>query len=436
MTMMTTGIEAETETETDGTGIGTTVTTETAGTGMATAGASRACSLAIVALLLLVPTHAIAQGASAASPPTVQDVLRFLVTNQGVQTSAFDKDREAADATRDTLTRALLSSVATLPVSTSSSGFSYRLNPALGTVERASETFGPFFVERALTAGEGQASLGFTVQYASFGSLDGNNLRTGELTTTANRFSDEPAPFDVETLTLGITTKTATFFGNVGVSDRVDLGVAVPVVSLNVNGSRLNTYRGQTLLQARGAAATVGLADIAVRTKIRLTNEGPGAVSAGIEARLPTGREEDLLGAGAMAMRFMGLASAESGPTSVHGNFALGFGGIGREISYGGAVAVAASPRMTVIGEVLARRIAGIQRIAAVSAPHPRLRGVETSRLMPVGGDQTSAFAVAGVKWNVSSTWLLHANVLMPLSNSGLTTTFTPTVAMDYSFAR
>jgi hypothetical protein len=419
--------------------IATTVATATTGiarTRTARADGAKWRSYAILALLLSLPCRAFAQGGATAAQPTVQDILRFLVTNQGVQTGAFDKDREAADATRDTLTRALLSSVATLPVGTSSSGFTYRLNPALGTVERASETFGPFFVERALTAGEGQASLGFTLQYASFGSLDGNHLRTGELTTTANRFSDEAAPFDVETLTLGITTKTATFFGNVGVGDRVDLAVAVPVVSLSVNGSRLNTYRGQTLLQARASADTVGLADIAVRSKVRLTNEGPGAVSAGVEARLPTGREEDLLGAGQMAMRFMGLASAESGPTSIHGNFTLGFGGIGREVSYGGAVAVAASPRMTVIGEVLARRITGIQRITAVAAPHPRLRGVETTRLMPIGEDQMSAFAVAGMKWNVSSTWLLHANVLVPLSDSGLTATFTPTIAIDYSFAR
>ena len=411
----------------------TTTMTTTEGAGDATGGAG---SVAVLALLLLFPAQALAQSGAAASQPAVQDILRFLVTNQGVQTSAFDKDRAAADATRDTLTRALLSSVATLPVSTSSSGFSYRLNPALGTVERASETFGPFFVERALTAGAGQASIGFTLQYASFGSLDGNHLRTGELTTTANRFTDESAPFDVETLTLGITTKTATFFGNVGVSDRVDLSVAVPIVSLSINGSRLNTYRGQTLLQARASAATVGLADIAVRSKVRLTNEGPAAVAGGVEVRLPTGREEDLLGAGQTAMRFMGLASAESGPTSVHGNFTVGFGGIGREVSYGAAVAVAASPRMTVIGEVLARRIAGIQRITAVAAPHPRLRGVETTRLMPAGEHQTSSFAVAGVKWNVGSTWLLHANVLMPLSDSGLTATFTPTIALDYTFAR
>jgi hypothetical protein len=417
-------------------GAGGTARTRTERTRTARTRTARAVSGAVLALALLLPGSALAQSGNAAPQPNVQDILRFLVTNQGVQTSDFDKDRAAADATRDTLTRALLASVATLPVSTSSSGFSYRLNPTLGTVERASETFGPFFVERALTAGAGQASLGFTLQYASFGSLDGNHLRTGELTTTANRFTDEAEPFDVETLTLGITTKTATFFGNVGITDRVDIGVAVPVVSLSMNGSRLNQYRGQTLLQARAAAETVGLADVAVRSKVRFTGEGPAAVAGGVEIRLPTGREEDLLGAGQMATRVMGIASAESGPMSVHGNVTLGFGGIGREVSYGGAVALAATPRMTVIGEVLARRINGLQGIGEVAAPHPRLRGVQTTRLMPVGDDQTSAFAVAGMKWNVGSTWLLHANVLMPLSDSGLTARFTPTVAMDYSFAR
>jgi hypothetical protein len=393
-----------------------------------------AVAIAVSALALTGRPAAAQDNGDAAQ--TVQDILGFLVTNQGVQTSDFDTDREAAAATRDTLTGALLSSMATLPVSSSASGFTYRLNPALGTVERASETFGPFFVERALTVGAGQASVGFTLQYAAFNSLDGHPLRNGELVTTANGFSDEAAPFDVETLTLSITRKTTTLFGNVGVTDRVDVGVAVPLVSLSVNGSRLNTYRGQTALQARAAATTVGLADIALRSKVRLTADGPAAVAAGAEVRLPTGREEDLLGAGTMALRLMGLASAESGRASIYGNVTVGFGGIGREMSYGGAVAVAATPRLTVIGELLARRVAGLHRIAEVSAPHPRIIGVTTTRLMPSGGDQTAAFAVAGMKWNVSSTWLLHANLLMPLTNSGLTARLTPSIAIDYSFAR
>jgi hypothetical protein len=392
-------------------------------------------AIALTIALTSIPVYTAAQEPAGAEM-TVQDILGFLVTNQGVETSDFDRDREAAEATRLTLSRTLLSAVATLPVASSSSGFSYRLNPTLGTVERASQTFGPFFVERALTAGAGQASLGFTFHYASFRSLDGNDLRDGEFVTVANQFADEPEPFDIETLTLNITTRTATFYGNVGVSDRVDLGVAVPLLQLDIDGTRLNTYRGRTLLQARATAQTVGLADIAVRTKVRLTGDGPATVAAGAEVRLPTGREEDLLGVGDAALRLMGLASYEAGAASVHGNFVLGTGGIGREISYGGALAVAASPRLTLVGEMVGRTIDGIQRITETIAPHPRIRGVQTMRLTPAGEDQMTTFAVAGFKWNVSGTWLLHGNVLMPLTDSGLTARFTPSVALDYSFSK
>jgi hypothetical protein len=399
---------------------------------------------AAAAVLLLAPVCAYAQSETG-SPRTVQDILRILLSPVGLPSGDFEKDREAAETTSATLTRALLSAIATLPVSTSASGFTYRLNPMLGTVERASETFGPFFVERALTAGAGQASLGFTFQYASFSSLDGNDLKDGQFVTIANQFSDEPQPFDVETLTLDVDTSSATFYGNVGLNDRIDVGVAVPAVRLNIRGTRVSTYRGQTLDQRRARAETVGLADIAVRSKVRLTGGGPGAIAAGVEVRLPTGREEDLLGAGEAALRVQGLASAEAGRTSVHGNVTLGTGGVGREISFGGALALAATPQFTIVGEVLARRIAGVQRISAVVAQHPSIGCpdrsrtecvVNTTRLIPNGEDQTTAFAVTGFKWNVGGTWLLHGHVLWPMTDSGLTTRMTPTIALDYSFTR
>jgi hypothetical protein len=304
-------------------------------------------------------------------------------------------------------------------------------------VERASETFGPFFTERALTAGSGQASFGFTYQQASFRSLDGNNLRDGSFVTVANQFVDEPAPFDIETLTLNITTRTTTFFGNVGISDRVDLGVAVPLLRLDIEGSRLNTYRGLSVPKARATARTVGLADVAVRSKVRLTGAGgPGAVAAGFEVRIPTGREEDLLGAGDLSVRVTGLASYEAGPASFHGNLSIGAGGVGGEVSYGGAAAMAASPRLTLVGEYVARRIEGVQAITETFAPHPRIVGVQTMRLTPAGDTQTTSFAVAGFKWNVGGTWLVHGNVLVPVTERGLTARFTPTIAIDYSFAR
>src|SRR3954462_4928771 len=132
----------------------------------------QAAAIAIAASLACVPP---------AHAQTLGDVLGFLVTNQSVQTGSVERDRDAAQATSDTISRALRANLATIPVPTSSGGFVYRLNPELGTVERASQSFGPFFVERALTAGRQQASFGLTFQHLRFDSLGGASLRDGTL---------------------------------------------------------------------------------------------------------------------------------------------------------------------------------------------------------------------------------------------------------------
>src|SRR5580765_2921907 len=131
--------------------------------------------------------------ASVAGAQSVSDVLTFLVTNQSVQTGNVARDRNAAQATSDTIGRALLANLATLPAPSTSAAFQYRLNPELGTVERATQTFGPSFVERAQTAGRHQVSFGLAFQYLRFDTLDGRSLRDGSLVTTANKFSDEAA---------------------------------------------------------------------------------------------------------------------------------------------------------------------------------------------------------------------------------------------------
>src|SRR5689334_11703830 len=149
---------------------------------------SRARSAAaLIAAWCLGAIPAVAQDAGA----HVTDVVRFLVTNQSVDTGEASRDRAAATAASDTIGRALLASVATLPTSASSAGFVYRFNPALGTLERTSVSFGPDVVERASTSGRGRVALGATWQYRSFTELDGRELGNSTLTTTANRFVDE-----------------------------------------------------------------------------------------------------------------------------------------------------------------------------------------------------------------------------------------------------
>lgn len=382
---------------------------------------------------------AIASVLSAVAPASAQsvgDVLKFLVTNQSVSTGSVERDRQAALATSVTISRALAANLATLPVTSSSGAFVYRLNPELGTVERATHTFGPFFTERASTAGRHEASFGLTLQHLRFTSLDGRDLRDGSLVTIANQFTDETSPFDVDRLTLNVDASVATLYANVGLSDRLDVGIAAPFVALTLDGSRVNSYRGRAFTQATGKARAIGVADLVLRTKYAVFADQANGLAVAVDLRLPTGRHEDLLGAGSTSIRFSAIGSAEQGSVSEHASAGVSVGGLAREISYGGAVAIAASGRLSLIGELLGRRIDSPGHIVPVTAPHPGLSGVQTIRLTPDASHLHLLTVVPGLKWNVTETWVLAANVSLPVTSAGLTARITPFIGLDYSVAR
>ena len=375
-------------------------------------------------------------GTTAVEAQTVSDVLTFLLNNQSVQTGSVERDRQAALATTATISRALIANLATLPVPSSSSGFVYRFNSELGTMERASQNFGPFFVERAVTAGRGAVSFGVAFQQFRFTSLDGQHLRDGTLVTTANQFVDETAPFDVDRLTLDINASMATLYGSVGVGDRVEFGFAAPFLALDLSGSRVDTYRGQTFTQAQAEAHAAGLADIVLRSKVVVYQEEGSGLAGAVDVRLPTGRAEDLLGAGTPSVKFSAIGSLEGERISSHANAGFTFGGLAREFSAAAAIAAPAAARLTIDGEVLARIIDGTGGIISVAAPHPTLQDVQTLRLVPAGSRLTMVSVVTGFKWNLADTWVLAGSVTIPLTSDGLTSPFTPFIGLDYMLGR
>jgi hypothetical protein len=376
----------------------------------------------------------VATSGPALAQQTPADVISFLVTNQSVPTGDFQKDQAAAAATRDTIERALLVNLASAPIATSSSGFVYRLDPEIGTVTRVSDSFGTFFVERAMTSGRGRASFGASGTAAGYDRLDGLNLRDGSLVTTANQFRDESAPFDTEALTLKIRTSTLTFFGAYGVTDRLEIGGALPLVQLHIDGSRLNVYRGESFVQATGTASASGVADAAVRAKYRVVSTRTAGFAVATEVRLPTGDEQQLLGAGKAAIRLMGIGSVENSRVGAHGNLAIVRGGVSNEVDGSGAITFAATPKVTVAGELLFRRLSDLREVTAVSAPHPTISGVSTLRLVPGTSTASLTSAVSGIKWNVHATMVLTAEVLWRMGNGGLTAPVTPTISLDYLF--
>ena len=385
-----------------------------------------ASTMTIAVFVLLAPRVADAQ-------QSVSDVLSFLVTNRSIPTGDFVRDEQAAIATRDTISKLLVLELATLP-SSSGGGFTYRLDPALGTVIRASDSFGPLFTERSLLAGRGRASFGMSFSSVSYDNIDGRSLRDGTLVSTASIFRGDTTPFDVETITLKFRTDTVTLNGTVGITDQLDISAGIPFIRLNLEGERVDNYRGQQLLQASGSASTAGLGDIVLRARYNMYRSGASGMAVGAEVRLPTGDEEDLLGTGSTSITPRFIGSYEQDRVGIHGEVGYTLRGVSEALTYAGAVTAVAAPRLTLVGELLGRRLNAVGRLVETTLPHPRLAGVDTVRLTSSDETADRLLVVAGFKWNIASTWLLTANVLRPLTDVGLNARWVPSVTFDYWF--
>ena len=388
------------------------------------------------ALLSAVVILSIGTATPSSAQQTVTDVLTFLLTNRSIPTGDFVRDEQAAAATSDILGRFLALELATVPVSSSSGGFTYRLDPTLGTVVRSSDSFGPFFAERSLTAGRHQASFAVGYRTTTFDNIDGRNLRDGTMVSTASILRGEAAPFDIETVTLRIRTDTMTLTGNYGVTDRLDIGGAVPFVRLSLRGQRVDTYRGRELLQATGSGSASGLGDVVVRVKYNLLRSGASGLAVAGEARLPTGNELDLIGAGRTSLTPRLIGSYEHARVGIHGELGYSFREESGTLGYAVAATVVAASRLTLVGELSGLRLSGLARLTETTQAHPRLVGVDTIRLTGVDQATNRILAVAGVKWNIVNTWLLTANVRRPLTDVGLNAGWVPTITLDYAFGR
>ena len=371
-----------------------------------------------------------------AAQQTVSEVLSFLLTNRSIPTGDFVQDARAAAATRDTISTFLLVELASLPVASSVSAFTYRLDPNLGMPVRSSNTFGPFLVERSLTSGRLRGSFALIHHRVSFDTIDGRSLKDGTLVAIAGRLRGEAQPFDVETISLDIATRTTTILGTFGVTDRLDIGAALPIVSLSLSGRRVDTYRGTALEQAIGSASATGVGDVMIRGKYNVFRQEGNGVAVGGEARLPTGNEANLLGAGATSIKPALIGSLERERFAAHANLGYAVGGLSDGLVYGGAITVLGTPRLTLVGEMAGRRLSSASSLTETSDPHPSLVGVETLRLTSVERSTHRMVGLIGVKWNVASTLLLSANVVRPLTSAGLNARWVPTFALDYSFER
>jgi hypothetical protein len=383
------------------------------------------------------------------------------------------------------------SQLANFPLGSSSGGFTYTFDPSTGAYIRSSSSFGPSFTERALTLGRRRFSVGMNYQHTSFSSFGGEDLGNGSIafylphTDCCNAAAPPPSPLTpgfegdwMETaLDISTTTDTFAFFANVGLTDRLDVGVAVPFTHVKLD----TTVHATILRLATGANALVhtfetgsdviakdftssgtasGVGDVVLRTKYSLYHRGGSAVAGALDLRLPTGDDANLLGLGTTQAKFYVIASTEKGMFSPHVNFgytASGSGervgaygvpvqGVSDEVNYAGGVEFIPSPNVTVIGDVIGRTLRGAgtvdsQAISlqygpnATSTTNP-ISGQPYRELAWTPGNLNLVLGSAGVKYNPAGNVLLSGNVLFPLTSGGLKSKVAFVLGVDIAFGQ
>ena len=120
-----------------------------------------------------------------------------------------------------------------VPLPSPASGFTYRLDPSTGVFQRTTQSFGPILAERAETVGARRVSFGFAAQRFTFDTVEGLNLNQVPAVFTHDNAQLLGGRQDVVTTVNSIeaTVSHFTTFVTLGISDRFDVSLAVPIVS-------------------------------------------------------------------------------------------------------------------------------------------------------------------------------------------------------------
>jgi hypothetical protein len=389
-----------------------------------------------------------------------------------------------------TLGTAIATQLAILPIISPASGFTYKYNSGTGAFERTTNTFGPIYTERAETIGRGKLYFGVSYQRFRFDSLDGIDLHNipsvfRHISNTGPNGTASPYEKDVIRATNNITFNMdqTMLFGTVGVTDRIDVSLAVPIVSarmgassddeiIRVSGEVNNPHQfdaAGSLRKVYGAkGSATGIGDVTVRIKGNVFQGEAFRVALGLDIRTPTGSARELLGSGSTGIKpfiavsagkriaphvnigyqyngrsilagnltgttisedASGSTTIQNGPATkghVPGNF---FFAVGADVGL--------TSRLTLAFDYLGQTVFNAPRVFRQTTTTEAGPGA-TSLPDIVGRRETVTLnsGAAGVKVNLFGGLLLTADILFRLDNNGLRQSVTPLIGLSRTFGR
>jgi hypothetical protein len=369
---------------------------------------------------------------------------------------------------------AIAASVGNVPIATTSGGVTFRFEG--GIPVKTSLSSGPIFAERAQTLGRGRASVGigrsafrfttlrgvpmdnisliFThenVDFAGCAAANGGDCALMGIPTLEN----EIMPFR---LNLAVDVTVSTLYATYGVTDRLDVGVIVPLVSTKMHGESTaqiipfgpppavhffgGTPSDPVLSASRMVeGSALGLGDVAVRVKLGVHDSPTSGVALLGEARFGTGSADDLLGSGAFSARGLAVISGRIESFAPHLNIGYLYHSRTAERTWNDAVLVTGgfdqllSDRVTLAADVVSELQVGRSRLqlpGPVTYDRPYHRVIEPTTIPDQRDDLiTGSF---GAKLALPRGFTLVGNALVPLNRGGMRPDiiYTTGVALDF----
>jgi hypothetical protein len=402
-------------------------------------------------------------------------VLAANTANPAQSHDAHFRSQENAQGILRQLNAGIAAQLSTFPLGSSSGGFTYTFDETVGVYNRTTDSFGPIFAERPLTAGKGKLSFAVNYQHGTWDRFEGQDLQGGDLQLylTHEDTNNDSGTTDLwfegdiirADLSVDLKTDTTVFFANYGLGERLDVGVAVPLQRVDLSAridtsiERLATGADPFIVHQFGSGGTEftypesgsasGLGDVLIRAKWNLFRGTAASAALGSDLRLPTGKEEDLLGSGATQVKLYGVVGGSPGRFSPRASLGYTFssggsdftGDLPDELNYTAGFDLALHPRFTIAADFLGRTLLDAQRLVQQDRTFRyRLRTdptiLQTTRTTPgtESGSLGLYLASVGFKINPIGRLLVVGNLLISLGDGGLQDDITPVVGIDYSF--
>ena len=370
-----------------------------------------------------------------------------------------------------TIGDALGASIGNIPIGSTSGSESFQF--VGGVPVRTSTSAGPIFAERAQTLGKGRALVGISRTAFRFATLRGVDLHDIQLTFTHQNvdfpgcdaaFAGDCTKYGVPAfendamdfrLSMDLDVRVTSAYVTYGVTDRVDVGIVLPIVQADFQGesfAQLAPFGGTTsahyfsgsptnpVLSAsrQSLGSSAGLGDVALRAKVNLRQTSDASVAVLLDARFPSGSEDDLLGSGKFAGRLLGIIDTRIGDFAPHAN--VGYLLHAGERQNDAVLATVGFDQLirqnvTLAVDLVSDLQVGDSKLilpATVNYESPFRRSLNPTNIPTIRDDIVDGSF--GVKFAPARRTIIVLNTLFPLNRGGLRPNIVYTAGVEHTF--